>query len=74
MAKMPRSEETTRDITDNGSQFFICVEDTGSLDRNYTVFGKIIRGIEVVDKIVALERDDHDNPLDPIEMTITVEE
>lgn len=74
MAKMPRSAETTRDPTDNGSQFFICVEDSGSLDRNYTVFGKVVRGMDVVDKIAALQRDQHDNPLEPVEMTITVEE
>ena len=43
MAKIPRSAETTRDPTDNGSQFFICVEDSGSLDRNYTAFGKVVR-------------------------------
>ncbi|WP_447971326.1 peptidylprolyl isomerase [Nitrospira sp. M1] len=74
MAKMPRNEDRTRDINDNGSQFFICVEDSGSLDRMYTVFGKVIRGMAVVDQIVAGATDDRDNPLDPIEMTMTVEE
>ena len=33
------------------SQFFICFEDAPHLDRNYTVFGKVIKGIEFVDKI-----------------------
>ena len=74
MAKMPRTDETTRDVTDNGSQFFICVEDAGSLDRTYSVFGKVVRGMEVVDQIVALSRDERDNPYEPIDMTITVEE
>ena len=74
MAKVPRSVETTRDVNDNGSQFFICVEDVGSLDRSYTVFGKVVRGMDVVDKIVAVQRDDGDNPLETIEMTVTVEE
>ena len=74
MAKMPRTGETTRDITDNGSQFFICVEDSGSLDRNYTVFGKVVRGIDVIDKIATVPRDDRDNPLEPIKMTMMVEE
>jgi len=74
MAKVPRSAETTRDPTDNGSQFFICVEDSGSLDRNYTVFGKVVRGMDVVDKIVDLQRDELDNPLQPVTMTITVKE
>ena len=33
------------------SQFFICFEPAPSLDRNYTVFGKVIEGMEHVDKI-----------------------
>ena len=33
------------------SQFFICFESASYLDRNYTVFGKVIKGMEFVDKI-----------------------
>ena len=33
------------------SQFFICFADAPNLDRNYTAFGKVIEGIEFVDKI-----------------------
>ena len=33
------------------SQFFICFEPAPYLDRNYTVFGKVIEGMEFVDKI-----------------------
>ena len=33
------------------SQFFICFEDAPHLDRNYTVFGKVIKGMEFIDKI-----------------------
>ncbi len=74
MAKMPRNEDRTRDINDNGSQFFICVEDTSSLDRTYTVFGKIINGMDVVDAIASADRDPADNPLNPVPMTVRVEE
>ncbi len=74
MAKVPRNEDRTRDVTDNGSQFFICVEDNSSMDRTYSAFGKVRKGMEVVDKIVALERDERDNPLQPVEMTVTVVE
>ena len=70
MAKMPRNEDRTRDVNDNGSQFFICVEDTASLDRTYTAFGKVTKGMDVVDKIVAMPRDEADNPLDPVTMKI----
>lgn len=34
------------------SQFFICVADASSLDHKYTAFGKVIEGMDVVDKIV----------------------
>jgi len=74
MAKMPRNEDRTRDVNDNGSQFFICVEDTSSLDRTYTVFGKVRKGMEVVDRIVTVGRDPQDNPLEPVTMTIDVVE
>ena len=74
MAKVPRSEDSTRDVSDSGSQFFICVEDQGSLDRTYSVFGKVVKGMDVVDQIVAGPRDDRDNPLDPVRMTVRAEE
>ena len=35
-----------------GSQFFICVKDSPWLDGQYTIFGKVVEGIDVVDKIV----------------------
>ena len=70
MAKVPRNEDRTRDVSDNGSQFFICVADNSSLDRTYSAFGKVMRGMDVVDKIVAVQRDQTDNPLDPIIMTV----
>lgn len=35
----------------NGSQFFIMLEDNPGLPPNYTIFGKVIEGIEVVEKI-----------------------
>ena len=73
MAKVPRESNSTRDPNDNGSQFYICVADSSGLDRTYTVFGEVCRGMEVVDKIVA-PRDEFDNPLKPITMTLTVKE
>jgi cyclophilin family peptidyl-prolyl cis-trans isomerase len=45
-----------------GSQFFITVADTPQLDGAYTVFGQVVDGMDVVDKIVALDRDENDNP------------
>ena len=57
-----------------GSQFFICVADSPFLDRQYTVFGEVITGMEVVDKIVNQPRDSRDNPSERIEMNVRVSE
>ena len=57
-----------------GSQFFICVKDSSFLDRQYTAFGEVESGIEVVDKIVAQPRDPNDNPNERIEMKVKIVE
>lgn len=46
-----------------GSQFFICVADCPFLDGQYTVWGNVVNGMDVADKIVALQRDHNDNPI-----------
>ncbi|MCI5072141.1 peptidylprolyl isomerase [bacterium] len=51
-----------------GSQFFIMVDDASHLDGQYTAFGRVTDGMDVVDKIVAAERDARDNPLEKIEI------
>ena len=57
-----------------GSQFFIVVRDSPSLNGKYTVFGEVIKGMEVADKIVSQPRDAKDNPLERIEMTVRIVE
>ena len=57
-----------------GSQFFIVVKDSPSLDGKYTVFGEVVKGMEVADKIVSQPRDARDNPLERIEMTVRIVE
>ncbi len=53
----------------NGSQFFICVADlTTSLGKDYTIFGHVTSGMDVVDQIVAAPRDANDLPTDPVVM------
>lgn len=50
----------------NGSQFYITVADAKFLDGQYSVFGKVVEGMDVADKIVAAPRDPRDNPLEKI--------
>jgi peptidyl-prolyl cis-trans isomerase B (cyclophilin B) len=44
------------------------------LDEEYTVFGKVIEGIEVLDKIAAEETNAQDRPIEPVYMKVSVEE
>jgi peptidyl-prolyl cis-trans isomerase B (cyclophilin B) len=57
-----------------GSQFFICVADAAFLNKQYTVFGEVVSGMPVVDKIVNQPRDKRDNPNDRIEMKVKIVE
>ncbi len=64
----------TQDPNSAGSQFFIMAEDYPSLDGQYAAFGKVIEGLEVVDSIVSVERDNMDKPLEDQKIkTMTVD-
>ncbi|MGB9003897.1 MAG: peptidylprolyl isomerase [Nitrosotalea sp.] len=45
-----------------GSQFFIVTTDSTFLDKQYTVFAEVVKGMDVADKIVNLPRDKNDCP------------
>ena len=58
-----------------GSQFFIVTSDSTFLDRQYTVFGEVVEGMEVADKIVNLPRDGNDWPKQEAKMLeVTISE
>jgi cyclophilin family peptidyl-prolyl cis-trans isomerase len=51
----------------NGSQFFIVTANECSwLDGKHTVFGRVVEGQDVVDRISAVERDGRDKPTTPV--------
>jgi peptidyl-prolyl cis-trans isomerase B (cyclophilin B) len=66
------SAARTADPNSAGSQFFIMADKAPHLDGQYTVFGEIVKGLEVVDTIVNQPRDMKDNPLERIELTVEV--
>ncbi|MGQ4807381.1 Peptidyl-prolyl cis-trans isomerase B [Candidatus Entotheonellaceae bacterium PAL068K] len=57
-----------------GSQFFIVVAEARFLDGKYTVFGEVVKGMDVADKIVSQKRNARDMPLERIEMTVRIAE
>jgi len=61
----------SQDPDSAGSQFFIVLKDSGFLDGQYTVFGNVTSGMDIVDKIEALKTDSADAPINPEEAKMT---
>lgn len=61
---MARSE----DPNSAGSQFYICLKDLPMLDGKYVVFGKVLKGMDTVDKIAQVKTDPNDKPLEKVMM------
>jgi len=62
----------TNDPDSAGSQFFIVVKDSPWLDGQYTVFGEVVSGMDVVDRIVNQPRDRRDNPIERVEIKVKI--
>ena len=64
----------SQDPNSAGSQFFIVTSDSAFLDREYTVFGQVAEGMDIADKIVKVQKDGNDCPLDKVQMVkVTLE-
>ncbi len=53
----------SNDPNSAGSQFFICQADCGQLDGQYTVFGNLIKGFDVLDKIATTPTEEPNRPI-----------
>ena len=53
---------------------YTTVGGTPFLDGDYTVFGKVIKGLDVIDKIAAVQKGPQDRPMEDVRMTVTVQE
>ncbi len=64
MSRLPDTINPAR--RSSGSQFYVCLKPMPNLDGQYTVFGHVIDGMDVLDKISSAPADTNDNPINPI--------
>ncbi len=64
MARLP--DQINPQKRSNGSQFYICLAPQPQLDGQYTVFGQVIKGMDVAEKIGSVACDNRDIPLKPV--------
>lgn len=66
LAAARQGDQVNPEKKSNGSQFYITVVKTPFLDGEYSVFGRVLSGMEVADKIVAVAKDMRDNPIEKV--------
>lgn len=67
-----KKDFTINKIPDYKREIYKTIGGTPHLDGNYTVFGEIVEGLDVVDKIAAVETDKNDRPKKDVKMTVKV--
>ena len=63
MARPGGIVETEETLNGASSQFFIVQKDSKHLDGKYAAFGKVLQGLDVVDKVAEVNTDANDKPL-----------
>jgi cyclophilin family peptidyl-prolyl cis-trans isomerase len=63
-ARLPDTINPTR--ASNGSQFFVCIDALPQLNGQYTVFGHVIEGLNVLDAISGLPANSNDYPSEKV--------
>lgn len=66
------SAHTGHKFTDEERQTYKTIGGTPHLDGGYTVFGEVVDGFDVVDKIASVKTNAQDKPLEPVTMTLTI--
>jgi peptidyl-prolyl cis-trans isomerase B (cyclophilin B) len=66
--------KSDKEIEPEKLKAYTTVGGTPQLDGGYTVFGKVIKGLDVIDKIATQAKDPNDRPVQDVRMTVTVEE
>jgi cyclophilin family peptidyl-prolyl cis-trans isomerase len=66
--------KSDKEIEPEKVKVYTTIGGTPQLDGGYTVFGKVIKGLDVIDKIATRPKDSVDRPLEDVRMTVTVEE
>lgn len=66
--------QTDKEVSAEVVKIYSTIGGAPHLDGQYTVFGKVIKGLEVIDKIAAQPVDEADRPVEDIRMVVTVEE